>query len=732
MPLNKLDKIIIGIVIVVGISIAGFLYLKQEEPQPPLPQGASVFFPYQGGTGTGTTPAAGQLLMGNSSSLYSLRATSNSWDFDEFVASMSFDTNTSIASGGFSYNINSLDDANFFIGDGIAIGTTDVFEHTLTVNGHVGIIRDATASSQHALDIECDAKGFSGLQCLEVHYISGALTDGSDEALTLTEINQTDAVGGDISAFQILTTAGAATIYGMKFGVQVNPVIQLVGEFEDPDSASSSAGGDILSDVITDASNVTLFATNGDSFTVGNTVKFEEIEVILNTEASGAGVKPTFEFSTGTNTWTEFDPIDGTDGFRGTGIIAFEDDDIPTWATGESSRFYIRMTRTQVGLSTAPIESTVQIAAANEFTWTKDARINVVSQTLTEGLQVGGGSSVAHSRFGTGTAGHGLAANDDLLITGLFEVDDNAFFDAHVSVALNFEVAGSSSFTGDINFFDEIQPDGATCANNEILKKTGADNWDCAADATSAFDATAQDALTWSDAANASNLWTFDLSGTDPTLNFISGGFDFTGFASVSSNFEIGGYASVSGDLFITGNSTLTGTLDTTGLTTLGALTATGVIDFGGATSTEITNADGPTVNALGEVAVDSASDSFNFYDGAVEKVVSGIWCPTWIYDGPSAIENFGAKWFRNPVTIVEVTSRASGSNSVGWNMNHGIDGAITTNLMSGDKSASSAFTYTTFNDATLVDGAFLELEITSGSATIEELSVTVCYRETP
>jgi len=34
----------------------------------------------------------------------------------------------------------------------------------------------------------------------------------------------------------------------------------------------------------------------------------------------------------------------------------------------------------------------------------------------------------------------------------------------------------------DLDFYDEIQPDGSTCSNGEILKKTGADDWDCAAD----------------------------------------------------------------------------------------------------------------------------------------------------------------------------------------------------------------------------------------------------------
>lgn len=39
-------------------------------------------------------------------------------------------------------------------------------------------------------------------------------------------------------------------------------------------------------------------------------------------------------------------------------------------------------------------------------------------------------------------------------------------------------------FFDDLNFYGEIKPDGATCADGEILKKTGANNWDCAADDT--------------------------------------------------------------------------------------------------------------------------------------------------------------------------------------------------------------------------------------------------------
>ncbi|GAF92073.1 unnamed protein product, partial [marine sediment metagenome] len=43
------------------------------------------------------------------------------------------------------------------------------------------------------------------------------------------------------------------------------------------------------------------------------------------------------------------------------------------------------------------------------------------------------------------------------------------------------------------------------------------------------FDPTTLDSATWSDGANASNAWTFDLSGTDPVMTFNSGAIAITG-----------------------------------------------------------------------------------------------------------------------------------------------------------------------------------------------------------
>lgn len=53
--------------------------------------------------------------------------------------------------------------------------------------------------------------------------------------------------------------------------------------------------------------------------------------------------------------------------------------------------------------------------------------------------------------------------------------------------ALSGSISGDTIYSqSHLQFDGEIEPDGATCSDGEILKKTGANNWDCAADDTGA------------------------------------------------------------------------------------------------------------------------------------------------------------------------------------------------------------------------------------------------------
>ena len=92
--------------------------------------------------------------------------------------------------------------------------------------------------------------------------------------------------------------------------------------------------------------------------------------------------------------------------------------------------------------------------------------------------------------------------------------------------------------TDDLRFEDEILPDGAICSNGEILKKTGADNWDCAADATGGAGAsTTLDVIENSGADSTIEIksfdWTIDSSGASSTFA-IDGGTGIVTIADLS------------------------------------------------------------------------------------------------------------------------------------------------------------------------------------------------------
>jgi len=83
-----------------------------------------------------------------------------------------------------------------------------------------------------------------------------------------------------------------------------------------------------------------------------------------------------------------------------------------------------------------------------------------------------------------------------------------------------------------------------------------------------------------------------------------------------------------------------------TGLDTLSfggiGLTSTGVLNFGGATSFEIPNAaGGTTVNAAGELTIDTTSESLNFYDGTEERALNPVKTMSFVVVSPATGDAF-------------------------------------------------------------------------------------------
>lgn len=245
---------------------------------------------------------------------------------------------------------------------------------TIGEDGAVLIKHTAGAADEHALEIDVDAAGFGDISGIDIDYITGAVVTGEDEEVFLVNIDESLATGGSIVALEVLTTEGSADIFGLEAAALVNPILQFSGTFANMDSALVKAVDRLTEFTTSDpggANNVEIFVADNDTITIGDAAKFEELEFLLETAAS-VSIKPTFEFSTGVGTWTTFNPADGTNGMRNTGIVAWRASDIPTWAVGTGSEFLIRITRTKNNITTVPKEDKVQIAAVVEYSWDKD------------------------------------------------------------------------------------------------------------------------------------------------------------------------------------------------------------------------------------------------------------------------------------------------------------------------------------------------------------------------
>jgi len=165
--------------------------------------------------------------------------------------------------------------------------------------------------------------------------------------------------------------------------------------------------------------------------------------------------------------------------------------------------------------------------------------------------------------------------------------------------------------------------------------------------------------------------------------------------------------------------------------------TASGVHDFGGATSLEVPNgAGGTTVDAAGEICIDTTSKTLNFYDGVAEKVLNPERSKSITIEVPVAADSITVFFTNKAVTVSKMVAVLVGSAtpSVAWTVRHGTDRSATgAEVVTGGTTTTSVSTgsvVTAFNDATIVADSFVWVVIGTVSGTVGQIHLTIFWTE--
>lgn len=167
----------------------------------------------------------------------------------------------------------------------------------------------------------------------------------------------------------------------------------------------------------------------------------------------------------------------------------------------------------------------------------------------------------------------------------------------------------------------------------------------------------------------------------------------------------------------------------------LTAIADAGVVDFGSFTSFEIPNgAGGTTVDAAGEVCVDTTSKTLNFYDGAAEKVLHPQWSKSFYLEAPVAADDLPIHRFDQAVTLVKVVYAISGGTNWVGQLQEASDaqGTGAADTQAADSTVTGTTTVTSFSNASFDAGDYARLKTTSVSGSVTWLHVTFYYTVNP
>jgi hypothetical protein len=159
--------------------------------------------------------------------------------------------------------------------------------------------------------------------------------------------------------------------------------------------------------------------------------------------------------------------------------------------------------------------------------------------------------------------------------------------------------------------------------------------------------------------------------------------------------------------------------------------TYTGVHDFGGAASLEIPNGN-PTLNAAGEIGVETTSKTLNYYSDA-EYALNPIQSKSFFVESPTADDDLPIHRFDAAHTLVKTVYAIGGTTNWVGQLQEATDaqGTGATDTQASDSTVTTTTTVTSYSNATFDAGDYAFLKSASISGTPDWLHVTFYYKMT-
>jgi hypothetical protein len=262
------------------------------------------------------------------------------------------------------------------------------------VDGHEGI----------NMNVDADTK--SGVCAFGINFDATAFSDSDTLGCGVNIVaDNTGATNGDFHGIEMSLadpTNTSVEAEAVATGEGVAPIAQYLADsatlakgYVYDDSATTYT--DRTTEFGSAVSNIQIFIGDDDQILLASLAKWDLINVLLTVNSSQS-ITPVFEYIEDDGDWIVFSANDNTNGFKQSGSIVWNKDDLTTWGqrtvnevtgdVGAVDYYWIRITRTKdIIAPNVPTETTIQIQTlGDKFEWDKDGNTFTNTMAIVDGV----------------------------------------------------------------------------------------------------------------------------------------------------------------------------------------------------------------------------------------------------------------------------------------------------------------------------------------------------------